>query len=377
VFTAQGPLPGAIGLRPSRRTILWNGAIECRLLEIPISAKQLTTDDGPAWRKVSTASEAFSNRLSKNLKHLNKWAKREHVSCMRAYDADLLEYAVAVDLYTGRPESAPKSPIQTYALVQEYAPPATIDPGKAEKRLSDVLARLPELLAIPSEHVIFKVRRRQHRGVQYEATGENTGRFIVEEGGHRFLLNLHDYLDTGLFLDQRQLRQRIADVSRGRDFLNLFAYTGSATVYAAKGGARSSTTVDLSHTYLAWAEDNFRLNDLDPRHHRVVQDDCMRWLDVAAAGTQRWDVILFAPPTFSNSKRMEETLDVQRDHTALLSACGKLLNDGGEIFFITHMRRFKLEAPAELQVEELTKKTLPPDFARDARFHTTYRLTLK
>jgi 23S rRNA (guanine2445-N2)-methyltransferase / 23S rRNA (guanine2069-N7)-methyltransferase len=260
--------------------------------------------------------------------------------------------------------------------VQEYAPPKEIEPAKAEKRLADVLARLPEVLSIPPERVVFRKRRRQRPGDQYEAEAEGE-RLVVEEGGHRFYVRLGDYVDTGLFLDQRSLRQQIADASPNKNVLNLFSYTGSATVYAAKAGARASTSVDLSKTYLAWAEDNFALNSVDRRKHRLIHDDCMSWLDVATAGTERWDLIVLAPPTFSNSKRMEGVLDIQRDHASLLHQCSRLLTPGGVIYFITHFRRFKMEAPSSLSVEELTKKTIPEDFARDARFHSVWKLALE
>ncbi len=374
VFTAHGPLVGAIGLKPARREIFWNGPIECRLLDLPISVTPARSAAGPGWRKPEAASDAFANRLRKNGKHLAKWARREHVTCLRLYDADLPEYAVAVDLYAGQREGAPGAE-QRWALVQEYAAPALIEPARAERRLRDVLVRTAEVLELDPAQVICKLRRRQKPTDQYGTTGERSARLVVEEGGHRFLVNLSERLDTGLFLDQRPLRARIGTACRDRRFLNLFSYTGSATVYAAGGGARSTTSVDLSKTYLAWSEDNFRLNALDPRHHRVVHDDCLRWLDVAAAGAERWDVIFLAPPTFSNSKRMEGVLDVQRDHAGLLAACAKLLAPGGEIFFVTHFRRFKLAPPPGLAVEELTKRTIPPDFARDARFHHAFRLT--
>ncbi len=371
IFTAQGPLPGAIGLRPRRREIFWNGPIECRLLDLPLSAVAPKHDE-PAWRKVSQASEMFANRVLKNLKHLGKWAKREHVSCYRVYDADLPEYAVAVDLYEGVPESG--GPVERHAHVQEYAAPSTVDPGKAEKRLADLLARLPEVLQIPPEHVVHKLRRRQKPTTQYEAARAGKERLVIEEGGHRFLVNLHDYLDTGVFLDQRQLRKMFAASARGRDVLNLYSYTGSASVYAAKGGATSTTSVDLSNTYLAWAEDNFALNELDPRTNRLVQDDCTHWMTAAATSGARYGLILLAPPTFSNSKRMESTLDVQRDHQDLINACMRLLTPDGEIYFVNHFRRFKMDAPGGVAVEEITKKTLPPDFARDARLHNAWRL---
>lgn len=372
VFTQHGPLVGAIGLRPTKRDIFWNGAIECRLLTIPISTEQAKVD-GPAWRTASAHSEMFANRVEKNWKHLGKWARRENVSSYRVYDADLPEYAVAVDLYVGTPEH--ESEQSLWAHVQEYAPPATVDPGKAERRLADVMMRLPDVLKIDPSQVVLKVRKRQRGSTQYEAQGRRGQRMVVEEGGHRFWVNLHDYLDTGLFLDQRILRKMVGESARGRTFLNLFCYTGSATVYA--HDAKATTSVDLSNTYLAWAEDNFALNQLDPRNHRVVKDDCLNWMAAAVASGAKYDVIFLAPPTFSNSKGMEGVLDLQRDHGKMLSDCAQLLSPDGELYFVNHFRRFKMEAPEMLTVEELTRKTLPPDYARDERFHKSYRLRLK
>jgi 23S rRNA (guanine2445-N2)-methyltransferase / 23S rRNA (guanine2069-N7)-methyltransferase len=256
--------------------------------------------------------------------------------------------------------------------VQEYAPPSTIDPGRAETRLRDILQRLPDVLQIPPERVVHKLRRKQKPTSQYQANDTRGERIVIREGGHRFLVNLHDYLDTGLYLDQRQLRARVGEAAKGRTLLNLFCYTGSATVYARD--AASTTSVDLSNTYLAWAEDNFALNKLDPRNHRVVKDDCLHWMEAAIASGARYDVIFLAPPTFSNSKGMEATLDLQRDHTAMLESCSRLLAPDGQLYFVNHFRRFKMAAPEGLSVEEITRKTLPPDFQRDARFHNAWLL---
>jgi 23S rRNA (guanine2445-N2)-methyltransferase / 23S rRNA (guanine2069-N7)-methyltransferase len=361
VLTGNPALAKEIGLRASRRHVLWNGAIECRLLELPISAEPVTS--APRSRREATFIDPqvvmFANRLRKNLKHLSKWARREGVHCYRVYDADLPEYAVAVDLY------------ERSAHVQEYEAPATVDARKAEERLRAIVAALPEVLEIPAEELFVKVRRRQRGGSQYEKQEGPSALREVREGGHRFLVNLSDYVDTGLFLDERPLRAMIGELAPGRDVLNLFCYTGTATVYAA--AARSTTSVDLSNTYLEWAAKNFELNALPKARHALVRADVLEWLPSAR---RRFGLIFLAPPTFSNSKAMAGDLDLQRDHVALLRATARLLEDDGVLLFSNHFRRFKLDEAAlpELAVENISHLTLPPDFARSPRIHNAWRI---
>jgi 23S rRNA (guanine2445-N2)-methyltransferase / 23S rRNA (guanine2069-N7)-methyltransferase len=316
----------------------------------------------------------FANRLSKNLKHLRRWAAREDVHCYRLYDADLPEYAVAVDLYDG------------WAHVQEYAPPSTVDPVRARRRLNEVMAVVPEVLEIPVDRVVLKVRRQQRGSEQYQKLRDEGGFLEVREGGLRFLVNLTDYLDTGLFLDHRLTRRLIRELAAGRRFLNLFAYTGSATVYAAAGGAASTTTVDLSLTYLDWARRNLDLNGFTGPEHGFVRGDCLEWLTQAGPGRRRgpagpsgagpFDLIFLDAPTFSNSKSMAGTLDIQRDHPWLIKAATDLLSPEGILLFSTNFRRFKLDpSVAEAyQVVDITKQTIPPDFVRNPRIHTCYRI---
>jgi len=366
VLTGNLALGKRLGLRPTKKIALWNGPIECRLYELPISVEAPVADE-PVWRKPrppSAHAEMFANRLAKNLKHLRKWARREDVTCFRVYDADLPEYAVAVDLY------------EDAAHVQEYECPPTVDPRAAEQRLHDVMAVAPSVLGVDSARVHLKVRRRQRgpRGcAQYEKLDDAHAELTVREGGHRFVVNLSDYLDTGLFLDHRTLRKRIADEARGKRFLNLFCYTGSATVYAARAGARSSLSVDLSNTYLDWARRNFALNDLDERVHRLERADVLAWLERARGP---FDLIFCAPPTFSRSKAMRETFDVQRDHVELIRRCARLLAPGGVLWFAPNLRKFKLDAAqlAPLTVDDWSARTLPEDFRRDPRIHHTFKI---
>jgi 23S rRNA (guanine2445-N2)-methyltransferase / 23S rRNA (guanine2069-N7)-methyltransferase len=307
----------------------------------------------------------FANRLRKNLRHLGKWTRREEITCYRLYDADLPEYALAVDLYEG------------WAHVQEYAAPATIDPEKAAARLRDALAVIPAVLSVPEDRVILKVRRRQKGPAQYERQA-TTGQFReIREGGLRFLVNLTDYLDTGLFLDHRPTRALIRSAIAGGRFLNLFAYTGTASVYAAAGGAASTTTVDMSPVYLDWARRNMALNGFgEGQTHRFVRADCLAWL--GTPHPERYRVIFLDPPTFSNSKRMSEaTFEVQRDHVSLIQAAAKLLARDGMLFFSNNFRQFKMQRAGlpGLILEDITHATIPSDFQRNPRIHTCWKIT--
>jgi 23S rRNA (guanine2445-N2)-methyltransferase / 23S rRNA (guanine2069-N7)-methyltransferase len=309
----------------------------------------------------AAGGDAFENRLRKNLAHLAKWARREGVTCYRAYDADLPEFAVAVDVYEAR-----------WAVVQEYAPPASVDPAKAARRLGAVLALVPEVLGIAPADLFLKVRERGKGGEKYGATGSGGERHQVREGAARLLVNFTDHVDTGLFLDHRPARFWIQENSAGRRFLNLFAYTGAATVHAALGGAATTTTVDLSRTYLDWAAANLRANGFEPGPaHRLKQADCLAWLRDDDA---QHDLIFMDPPVFSNSKRMDGVLDVQRDHTWMIDAAMRRLAPGGVLLFSNNLRSFVLDpALAErYAVRDWTRASIAPDFARDLKIHHAY-----
>ncbi|HEY3354507.1 MAG TPA: bifunctional 23S rRNA (guanine(2069)-N(7))-methyltransferase RlmK/23S rRNA (guanine(2445)-N(2))-methyltransferase RlmL [Polyangia bacterium] len=358
VLTGNPDLGKRIGLKVARRHVLFNGAIECRLLEIPVS-------EAPAGPRATTTpggAEAFANRLRKDLKQLRAWAAREGVTCYRVYDADLPEYAVAVDLY------------ERWVHVQEYERPATVDARRAEARLHEALAIIPAVLGVPPADVFFKVRRRQRGGAQYEKLGAREDFHEVREGGHRFLVNFTATLDTGLFLDHRLTRGLVGELAAGRRFLNLFGYTGAATVYAARGGAVATTTVDLSNTYLDWARRNLELNGVKGARHRLVRADARAFLEQERG---RYGLIFLDPPTFSKSKAMTGTLDVQRDHVELLRAAAALLEADGVLLFSNNFRRFKLDAAAlpDLDIEDVTRATIPRDFARSPRIHNAWRIS--
>jgi 23S rRNA (guanine2445-N2)-methyltransferase / 23S rRNA (guanine2069-N7)-methyltransferase len=257
--------------------------------------------------------------------------------------------------------------------VQEFEAPDRVDPALAAARVEAILAVLPEVLGVRPEAIRLKRRRRQRGSAQYEKLGDRGRRVEVREGGHRFLVDLDDRLDTGLFLDHRRTRELIQRSSADRDVLNLFGYTGTATVYAAAGGAKSTTTVDLSNTYLRWAEANLRLNRREGEQHELVRDDVRRFLERT---NRRWDLIFLDPPTYSRSKAMDGDFDVVRDQVALIDAAMKRLRHGGELLFSTNARRFRLDRriSERYAVEELTKWSLPRDFARRPPIHQLWRI---
>ncbi len=306
-------------------------------------------------------STAFANRLKKNGQALKKWLKSDEISAYRIYDADIPEYNVAVDVYGDS------------AVIYEYAAPKNIDPAVAQKRLQDVLMLTCETLEIPPAKVALKERRKQKGDRQYQSQGSQGKTQVVHEYGAQFEVNLFDYLDTGIFLDHRLARKRVREMSQGQRVLNLFAYTGTASVQAALGGAKSVTTVDMSKTYLQWAQRNFTLNKLKSPRYRFEQGDCIEWLKRTRG---EYDVIFLDPPTFSNSKRMRESFDVQRDHVALIQHAVKLLSKQGTLLFSNNKRGFKMDIDAlelsGLVCENITEQTLSPDFARNKQIHNAW-----
>jgi 23S rRNA (guanine2445-N2)-methyltransferase / 23S rRNA (guanine2069-N7)-methyltransferase len=289
------------------------------------------------------------------------------------YDADMPEYSFAIDRY------AEADSDRVWLYVQEYAAPKTVNPEAAQRRRNEALAALPGVTGIPAERIHLRQRRKTARGEQYEKLAEQGDFKLVEESGLRFWVNFTDYLDTGLFLDHRITRQRLRDNAARQRFLNLFAYTGSATVYAAAGRARETTTVDMSATYLDWAQRNLAVNGFSGAQHQLIQADCISWLKTAVAERQVYDLIFLDPPTFSNSKRMDDIHDVQRDHRALIDRCMALLAPGGKLVFSNNAQKFKLDAEVgeQYQVRDITRATLPKDFERNPRIHQCYELEKK
>jgi 23S rRNA (guanine2445-N2)-methyltransferase / 23S rRNA (guanine2069-N7)-methyltransferase len=350
------------GLRIAKKNVARNGPIDVVLLTFDVAPDRILRPRTP-----DPGIDAVTNRLRKNVRHFARWAETRGVDCYRVYDADLPDYAFAIDVYRGA---------ATWLHAQEYAPPATVDDVRAERRRESLATVLPELFAIPPDNVFMKTRRRQRGGAQYERQADVGVFQEVAEGGCRFLVNFTDYLDTGLFLDHRPLRLRIQAESRGARFLNLFAYTATATVHAARGGAASSVSVDLSNTYVDWAARNFALNGMDLAVHRLARADCRDWLERASRRAERFDLILLDPPSFSKSKSGAGVLNVQRDHVHLVRAAVAVLAPGGTLYFSNNYQQFRLDAAAlaDLDVADVTKDTLDEDFRRNPRIHKAYRI---
>ena len=377
VLTGAPQLGMELGIRAARTHTLWNGPIECRLLRMSVEAVNLRRP-GTLAREESSLAETpgarmFGNRVEKNQKRIGRWADREGVFCYRLYDADMPEYAFAIDVYrTVEPEE------ETWLYVQEYAAPREIEAEAVRRRRREALAALPEALGVPIDRISLRTRRRIHRGDQYRKLGKDHKFHTVLEGGVRLLVNFDDYLDTGLFLDHRLTRARLREAAAGRRFLNLFAYTGAATVHAAAGGAAATTSVDMSRPYLDWAQRNLALNTnlIKTRAHEFIQANCLEWLRQSSRARERYDLIFLDPPTFSNSKRMTGVLDIERDHPALIDACVRLLAPGGLLVFSTNAQRFRLDpAVAErYAVRDVSAATLPHDFERNPRIHRCFEI---
>ena len=372
ILTGNAPMARNLGVYAKRTHRFYNGTIECRLLrfELNEASEQRPPDEVRADWSARPGAQMFANRLRKNLKVFDAWAERERIECFRVYDADMPEYAFAIDLY-GREGR--------HVYVQEYAPPKTVNEESARERRREVLAVLPEVLSVPAQHVHSRVRKPQKGSGQYEKRESVAERHVVRENGLKFWVNYRDYLDTGLFLDHRIVRQKLREWAKDTDFLNLFCYTGSATVYAAAGGARSTSSVDLSNTYLDWAHENLLLNNFGGNTHELFREDCLHWLESQSVWGPRFDLIFVDPPTFSNSKRMDGVLDVQRDHVGMIRRSMKLLRRGGRLVFSTNFTRFKfdLEALAEFAITDISAETIPKDFERNAKIHHCYVVQYK
>jgi len=358
VLSSDEALEARIGLPSTARIELLNGRIPILLGVYEVPRREQTDE-----LAVDEHTQMFANRLRKRAKHLGKWARREGVTCYRVYDSDLPEYALAIDVYEGR-----------WVHVAEYAPPSDVDPDVAAARLSAAVSVIPAVLGVRAEDVFLKVRRRQRGSEQYRPANAPGAVHEVHEGPNTYLADFTGYLDTGIFLDHRPMRERVMAEAAGMRFLNVFAYTGTVSVSAARGGASQVTTVDLSQTYLTWAERNMETNGFSGPRYEYVRADAMHWFRTAR--NRRYDLIFLDPPSFSNSKRMDEELDVQRDHVALILGYAGLLAEGGTLYFSTNLRSFKLDTEMleGLDVQDITASTIPPDFERNARIHRCYAI---
>lgn len=390
IISSSPELLSCLRLSQAKTYRLFNGALDCQLRVFALHAGQyegsaaelLAGEQGAGAAAAGQEGAAaapkglavdFANRLSKNIKRLSKWAEREQISAYRLYDADLPEYNAAIDRYN------------QYYVLQEYQAPATIKPHVAQRRLMDMIAATLEVTGASGDELIVKRRAKQKGEFHYEKRDDALAYFMeVYEGDIKFRVNLHDYLDTGLFLDARPIRRLLYKLCAGKSFLNLFAYTCTASVVAALGGAKSTCSVDMSRPYLDWGQENFKLNHIDltakaegskELKHRFMLADCLAYLSTDRG--EKYDVIYIDPPTFSDSKRMERSFDVQRDHVALLSNLTRHLNDGGVVIFCNNKRGFTLDESVTeygYSVENITKETFDPDFQRDTRMHSCFKL---
>ena len=366
VFTGNSELGKAVGLRSHKQYSFYNGAIKSQLLMYSLETTNRFADRRQASGEIplqalSEGAQMFANRVVKNRKQLSKWVKQENIQCYRIYDADMPEYAVAIDIY------------HDWLHVQEYAAPKTVDAEKAQRRLEEVMLALPQALQIPEARIVLKQRRQQTGKDQYQ-THDEKGEYIqVAEGGCKLLVNLNDYLDTGLFLDHRPVRQKIQHLAHGKRFLNLFCYTGTATMHAVQGGAHNSLSVDMSATYLSWGKKNLALNGFSDQVHQFEQHDCMEFIKHHKG---EYDLIFLDPPTFSNSKKMIGVLDVQRDHAWMIHRVMDLLSEDGLLIFSTNYRRFELDDKVlqHNHVEDISDQTLDKDFSRNKKIHRCWEI---
>ncbi|MGB0459330.1 MAG: bifunctional 23S rRNA (guanine(2069)-N(7))-methyltransferase RlmK/23S rRNA (guanine(2445)-N(2))-methyltransferase RlmL [Porticoccaceae bacterium] len=368
VYTGNLNLARQLDLSPTKQYSLANGSIPCKLLvfdNMQSKAEQIAerlSKPAPVQPLTEEAKMLF-NRMQKNQRRLKGWLKKSGVSCYRLYDADIPEYAAAIDIYEQR------------IYVQEYAAPSTIEAHIAKQRFDTIKRAVKEFAGDRFEKVYYKERRRQKGDAQYQRLNdESSESTLVNEGRARFEVNLSDYLDTGLFLDHRPVRQLVGELASGKSLLNLFCYTASATVQAALAGAKSSLSIDMSNTYLDWAQRNFELNSLSASKHKLLRADCLKWLE---EDSQTFDVIFLDPPTFSNSKKMESVLDIQRDHPELIRQAMAKLNPEGTLVFSNNFRKFKLDqlTSRQFSCENITSQTLDMDFERNSRIHNVWLIT--
>ncbi|EGU32692.1 bifunctional 23S rRNA (guanine(2069)-N(7))-methyltransferase RlmK/23S rRNA (guanine(2445)-N(2))-methyltransferase RlmL [Vibrio scophthalmi] len=364
IFSGSDELLSCLRMRADKQFKLNNGALPCHQKNYQISARVVEAGSDNVTETVIAPD--FANRLKKNIGKIAKWARKEELDCYRIYDADLPEYNVAIDVYLDQ------------LVIQEYAAPKDVPEEKAKRRLTDIIRASIQVTGTNANKVVLKTREKQKGRSQYQKLSQQSEKLEVNEYGAKLIVNLHDYLDTGLFLDHKLTRRRLGEMAAGKDFLNLFAYTGSATVHAANGGARSTTTVDMSNTYLEWAKENMQLNGQVGRQHQYVQADCLQWLEKA---TTSYDLIFIDPPTFSNSKRMEQSFDVQRDHIQLMKNLKRLLKAQGTIVFSNNKRQFKMDLEQleelGLQAKNISAQTLPLDFSRNKHIHNCWLVTHK
>ncbi len=362
LVTSEKELMQALGLRSDKKWEMQAGGLRLNIAKFALG---LTTEHFESQEDKDPPEEIWPllNRLSKNLKNRSKLLKNNEIDCYRIYDSDLPEYNVVIDQFAD------------YLHIQEYRPPKTVDPKRANHRRQLIRQWVPKHLGIPVKHAVFKERFRQTGNSQYEKRAEPLC-VDVHENGMQFEVNLTTYTDVGLFLDHRPLRRRLLESCRGLRVLNLFCYTGALSVAAAKGLARSVTSVDMSKTYLTWAHRNFEKNGLNPKHYQFIRANVLEWLTVEPRA--EFEVILLDPPTFSNTKSTEQTLDIQRDHRELIDACSAWLAPGGVIYFSNNFKGFSLDDSVReaYVVEDMTRQSIDADFDRKPP-HVLFKISVK
>lgn len=374
IFTEDPALGKHMGLRAEKLHTLYNGALACKLIQFEVDKSRFYRN-GRLPRilepdEISPQAIMFRNRLTKNLKQVSRWARKSGVTCYRTFDADLPDYVAAIDVYQGADDQT-----QKWVCIQEYEAPANIDPGKAKLRTQELVTVCKAIFNVNEEHLFYKTRTRQRGDSQYERRDTSHEFHQIREATAKLWVNFEDYLDTGIFLDHRPLRQTLKEQAADKTFLNLFSYTGVASVQAALGGATKTTSVDMSRTYLDWAKRNLRLNNLSTDQHELVQANCLKWLTQQKAAS--YDLILVDPPSFSNSKRMDQAFNVADDHADLIRNSIRLLRAEGTLYFSTNLRKFKLDRRIqdEFNVIDISAETIPVDFSRRRNIHQCWQLS--
>ena len=381
IISANPDLLHRLRLNRTSKKAVNNGQLKCVFAQFEVGS------EGPGAEPINIQSKALEmdndeanalkNRLLKNDRHLSRWARRSQVSCYRLYDADLPEFAFALDKYTNA-----LNPEQCWFHLQEYQAPKTVDADKAQQRIELAQALIRKMFELKNDELFCKLRQRQRGKQQYDKQDKQGELFQVREGEARLLINLSDYLDSGLFLDHRMTRQMIFEQAKDKSVLNLFCYTGSVSVQAALGGASQVTSVDMSPTYINWARENFELNELvDEQKYRFITADCLELLKQPGKYglNEKFDLVFLDPPSFSNSKKMREILDIQRDHERLIKQAMQILEKGGKLIFSTNKRGFKISEKLSQQyaVKDITRQTIPEDFKRRPKIHQCWEIENK
>ncbi|QCI17757.1 bifunctional 23S rRNA (guanine(2069)-N(7))-methyltransferase RlmK/23S rRNA (guanine(2445)-N(2))-methyltransferase RlmL [Buchnera aphidicola (Acyrthosiphon lactucae)] len=350
IFSSSIFLLNFVQMQSYEQYFFKNGSLDCIQKNFLIFSKSSNIEQNE-----------FKNRLNKNFKKLRKWANLENLESFRIYNADLPNYNIIVDIY------------QKWIVIQEYKAPKSIDHNQAFKRLCHAIYYSKEILSIPINNIILKTRKKNKNKTQYQKLFNSSNFIIIKEYHAKFLVNLTDYLDTGLFSDKRLIRKLLGKMAQGKDFLNLFSYTGTASVYAGLGKANSTTSVDISHTYIKWSMRNMCLNNLTSSQHHFIQADCLKWLKKT---NQKFDLIFVNPPTFSNSKKMNQVFDLKKDYMSIIVHLKRILHHNGDIIFSSSTRNFEINLnyikKIQLYAKKITKKIQSKDFLKNPNVYHSW-----